>query len=258
MSTLKHRIWPLILVALASLACADEAIVSGNGDIISRVRDVPPFSRLVLSGPIDMTISKLYRNHNCKSIQLSIESNLLQHVRVNSHGDTLIITLPPLAIPSRWPTADTYCKNLTYVRAENYGYLRVGINENTNEFTAEVDNAVITLGGKANHFSALVRNSGVLAATLLEAKKSVIEVQAQSFAELKKSDNLNAITEEGGNIIIFDEKQSPYRMKELSRGVNVIAPNFYHREYATALFAKIDYPRLKPTLIKAAKDTLKE
>lgn len=254
MRTIHYLFIGLILGLQPASLFAQPGIIQGNGDYISAIKHVQPFERLILSGPIDLTFENDQTTHNCKSLSINIDSNLLEFVRIISKEKTLLISLPPFAIPSAWARADSDCKNVNFIRTEHNARLRFHIDNDALALRAENDNGVMNLGGRVKTLSASATNNGVTTTTLLTANETKIETGTDSFVEIKNSNNLSTSIEANGNILIVDNAQSAYRMKELSKGINVIAPNFYHHAFATAYFNKIDYQKLKPRLIEAAKN----
>ena len=257
MPNIKHIAIGLILGLLPVELFAQPEIVYGDGVIINPSKDVQPFERIVLSGPIDMTIDNDYSEHNCKSISISIDRNLLRYVRVSSKDRTLFISLPPYAIPSQWARAETDCKSIRHIRAENNGRFRLYIGKDSTFIKAENDDGIIRISGETKFASISAVNGGIINIKGLKAQKSSITAGKNSFVEANNSSNIDTSIEGNGTILLIDKTQSPYRMKKLANGVNVIAPNFYHHGFADAYFDKIEYKKLKPRLIEIAKNLSK-
>lgn len=258
MRTIQYIFIGLILGLPPASLFAQPGIIQGNGDYISAIKRVQPFERIVLSGPIDLTFENDHSTHNCNSLSVFIDSNLLEFVRVVSKEKTLFVSLPPFAIPSSWARADSDCKNVNFIRTEHNARIRFHIDNDALTLRAENDNGVMNLGGRVKTLSASTINNGVTTTTLLNASEYQISADSDSYLRMLRSDNVNASIAGNGNVLMLDNNQSAYRMKELSQGINVIAPNFYHHDFATAYFNKIDYQKLKPRLIEAAQKTQKE
>lgn len=208
----------IAVLALWMVGCGSSH-VKGNGDMVTRTRDLSQFDRVIVNGNYFVMITA----GKAQSVQVNADSNLLPYILSTvKNGVLSIMTKKGYVLKSQQPlTIKISTSNLQSIDVSSDARVNVAnLNEKAFSLKASGDSNV-TLTGKAMSFVADVSGSGHINANGLMSQDVVTNVSGSGKIQVNASKALTARISGSGDVIYSGK---PETIKQSASGTGRIQP----------------------------------
>lgn len=133
------------LLAAAMLACLGSVNITGSGNVVTREEDISGFDKVDISHAFEVKITQ----DDEFSVVIRVDDNLVDELRVEKQGDTLIIGLKPgtgFNIQNQTMEADVTMPALTGIDASGASKVTVSGFKSGDSFAADISGASTLTG----------------------------------------------------------------------------------------------------------------
>ncbi len=183
------------------LSCRD--YIDGSGDLVTETRDLKDFSRIKLSGSMDLYVSV----GKDPGVKLTFDDNLIDFIETEVRGKTLKIWSEESYSSSRGCRIDISVPTLETVRLSGSGDIEIyDLNGDVFEYAVS-GSGDLQVSGKVDEVEIKVTGSGDVDARDLEAAEVYVRVSGSGDVRVFASESFDGRVSGSGDILFYGDPE---------------------------------------------------